>query len=369
MSRIENVLMENEVADSLIADLAGEQELPQEQPEPSQYAAHGDELLNEEIAEQDNPFKVVDYDLKHEREPEQADQRQTWDAQQEKLQEKFEPAGPQQESQSVEVQQLSPEQVHAAVQRIDSAITEFNLNDDAPKFALEMAPFLGPAAYQHSEELANLTARATLGARDSLLAAYQSGAIDPKGEIAFEAIPPVHPLIAHQVTQVLADSKGINLQMSPAHSEAVVANALNLGFANLLHTANRLSLNGQPVTPETVNSKEMCVNLLEALHAGLHGPEHLAKIKSDPNYNQVAFEQQAVKFVNAITARVLPMLPKINQGLESRQSQAQKARRPRSERAHEQELSRRIKIPKMATNTDLFDRDTLRTYKERGLQL
>jgi hypothetical protein len=354
--RLENALNEDVVADSLLDDsnivavMTHEGQFVRPEDSPSD-AEHGESVF-------DNPqdyFAEALYDQEHDAaklgdaglaeklaregqaEPEQTDQPKERLRSERAPQESEQP----EQEQAKPAQELTPEQYREGIERTDAAIEEFALNDDAHKFAAECAPFLGGAALENAPLLASLTSRATIGARDALLRAYESGVIDPAGDMDFAKIAPVGPQAARECSRAFAEICGVNWQMNPPANEMQLANTLHLGLANLLHAHVKA---GGSTNPQELNEKQACVWFAEALQKGLTGKE-----------NPVS-EEKAVEFVNNLTGRVLGIIGKIKAGEQARQAQG-----PRPNSGRGQRIPRGLaagirgsKAPKMSSNQDIF---------------
>ena len=348
MPRIEDSVFQEEIASSLLSPVEQEQEQAQPEAETSEYSVASTDLLNEAIAEQgDDRFVLGDEEsdrLRSERgdRPEPQQEQPTLSLEERiTRQEEARQEQPQEKPQTAEV---SPEQYRQSIEQIDARVNELGLSDDAHTFAAECAPFLGGAALENAPLLASLTSRATIGARDALLSAYQSGAVDPAGDLDFGKIAPVGPIAARECSRAFAEICGINWQMNPPANEIQLANTLHLGLANLLHAHVRM---GGTTNPQELNEKQTCVWFAEALQKGLTGKE-----------NPIS-EEKAVQFVNKLTGRVLGIIQKIRAGEQAHQAQGSRSNgaRGRGQRipAQFREGIRGAKAPRFQSNQDIFE--------------
>jgi hypothetical protein len=352
MPRIEDSVFQEEIASSLLSPSEQEQEQAQPEQQESEYAASGADLLDEAIREQgDDRFAIGDEETErlHSERAEPTDAQREWQQPTLSLEEKIarqEEARTQEQEQSQENArtELTPQEYKQTIEQTDARINELGLNDDAHTFAAECAPFLGGAALENAPLLASLTSRATIGARDALLNAYQSGAVDPAGDLDFGKIAPVGPIAARESSRAFAEICGINWQMNPPANEMQLANTLHLGLANLLHTHVKM---GGTTNPQELNEKQTCVWFAEALQKGLTGKE-----------NPIS-EEKAVQFVNYLTGRVLGIIQKIRAGEQTQQAQGSRSNsgRGRGQRipAQFREGIKGTRAPKFSSNQDIFD--------------
>jgi hypothetical protein len=353
MPRIEDSVFQEEIASSLLSPAEQEQEQAQPEAEASEYSFAATDLLDEAIREQgEDRFSLGDEEterLHSERgEPTEAqrEQEQPTLSLEEKIarQEEARTQEQEQSQENARTAELTPQEYKQTIEQTDARINELGLNDDAHTFAAECAPFLGGAALEHAPLLASLTSRATIGARDALLSAYQSGAVDPAGDLDFGKIAPVGPIAARESSRAFAEICGINWQMNPPANEMQLANTLHLGLANLLHAHVKM---GGATNPQELNEKQTCVWFAEALQKGLTGKE-----------NPIS-EEKAVQFVNYLTGRVLGIIQKIRAGEQAQQAQGSRSNsgRGRGQRipAQFREGIKGTRAPKFSSNQDIFD--------------
>jgi hypothetical protein len=349
MPRIEDAIFQEEIASSLLSPSEQEQEQAQPEAEASEYSADASDLLNQAIAEQgEDRFALGDEETErlHSERGEPTEAQPEWQTL--SLEEKFarqEEARTQEQEQSQEkarTAEITPQECKQTIEQTDARINELGLNDDAHTFAAECAPFLGGAALENAPLLASLTSRATIGARDALLNAYQSGAVDPAGDLDFGKIAPVGPIAARESSRAFAEICGINWQMNPPANEMQLANTLHLGLANLLHTHVKM---GGTTNPQELNEKQTCVWFAEALQKGLTGKE-----------NPIS-EEKAVQFVNYLTGRVLGIIQKIRAGEQTQQAQGSRSNSGRGQRvpAKFRDGIKGAKAPRFQSNQDIFD--------------
>src|SRR6266478_1855540 len=190
-----------------------------------------------------------------------------------------------------EIAEPSAEQVREAIQQLDAAGERFQLNEDSREFADKMAPLLGPEIYKNEALLSNTVSRYTIAARDAVLAT--------NGDLS--KLPPLSPAMANEASRAVAMLFGMNPQENPVYDEMHVANTMRFAIANLINTHVQ---SGGETDVTKLNHRDMAVLVVQNLVKGLTG--------EDAPVNP----QWAIQFVNSVAGRVLPLLPKIKQGLE-----------------------------------------------------
>lgn len=332
MSRIEDAQFQNEVADSLL----GDQQPAAEQPEESQYAVSGADLLDEAIEDQTNALKLGDEGFERARpargEAEQQEQPP------ERLRSERAP-----EAEQVQQQQISdptPEQVRATIQHLDTMSERFQLNEGSREFAASLEPLLGPEVYKNEAQLSNAIARYTLSARDEVLQqAKATGGFDA------EQIAPLSPAMVREGARAVASFFGINPQLNPLHDERRVAEFMRLGLANFANTWGQ-SDGKTPVSE--LNDGNLAVHIVQNLVYGLWG------------VTEPVNRQWAINFINTITERESKLLPKIRQGLEgTNQPRSRGTQRGQRGPKWIQDGLRGSKAPRFKSNSDIFSGESL----------
>lgn len=341
MPRIEDSLVQEEIANSLLGPEAEQQAPEQEQ---SEFAASGADLLDEAISEQqaerlqfdEGDSAVERWRTEH---PEEEAQREQPPLRSERA--------PQEQESDQQAAEPSPQQVQEVIQQLDTASEQFQLNEGSREFADKMAPLLGPEIYKNEALLSNTVSRYTLAARDAVLAT--------DGDLT--KLPPLSRAMGHEAARAVALLFDMNPQENPIHDEMHVANTMRLAFANLINTYVQ---SGGKTDVTELNDKQMAVWVVQNLAKGLTGTDEPVNPK------------WAIQFTNAIAERVLPLLPKIKQGLEGagqpRQTRARGQRVPAAFR----EGMKGAKAPRFRTNSgpdDPFDARTMQTYYERTARL
>jgi len=234
-----------------------------------------------------------------------------------------------------QIAEPSSEQVREAIQQLDEAGERFQLNEGSREFADKMAPLLGPEIYKNEALLSNTVSRYTIAARDAVLAT--------NGDLS--KLPPLSPAMANEASRAVAMLFGMNPQESPVHDEMHVANTMRFAIANLINTHVQ---SGGETDVTKLNHRDMAVLVDQNLVKGLTG--------EDAPVNP----QWAIQFVNNVAGRVLPLLPKIRQGLEAgNQPRSRGAQRSQRIPAQFRDGIKGSRVPKFKSNADIFSGDAL----------
>jgi len=344
--RIEDSLIQDEIASSLLSPAEQAEEQAGSEQEESEFAASGADLLDEAISEQQSErlqFDEGDSAVERWR-AEHPDEEARQEQPPERLRSERAPQEQESEQQAAEP---SPQQVQEVIQQLDTASEQFQLNEGSREFADKMAPLLGPEIYKNEALLSNTVSRYTLAARDAVLAT--------NGDLT--QLPPLSRAMGHEAARAVAVLFDMNPQENPVYDEMHVANTMRFAFANLINTYVQ---SGGKTDVTELNDKQMAVWVVQNLAKGLTGTDEPVNPK------------WAIQFTNAIAGRVLPLLPKIKQGFEGagqpRQTRARGQRVPAAFR----EGMKGAKAPRFGTNSgpdDPFDAKTMQTYYERTARL
>jgi hypothetical protein len=348
MPRIEDSLFQDEVANSLLGDEA-QQQAPEQ--EPSEYAVHGDDLLNEAIVEQaedpirwDSEHRERVERLRSEREDREPREPQT---QEQPEREERQAAQPQEHAQTQQMAEPSPAQIREAIQQLDAVSEQFQLNEGSREFVSALEPLLGPEVYKNEAEISNAVSRYTIGAREDVLRQINS-----KGYFDANEASPLSQGMVREGARAVASFFGINPQLTPLHDERRVAEFMRLGLANFANTWGQS--NGKTPVSE-LNDGDLAVWIVQNIAHGLTGTTEPVNRK------------WAIDFVNAITDRESKLLPKIRQGLEGGSPQKQPRARGQRIPAQFREGIRGSKVPKFRSNVDIFSGEAVEAAMSQKL--
>src|SRR5579872_3316749 len=163
MADITDALIQDDIASSLLSP--SEQELEQAAPErePSEYAVHGEDWLNEAIAEQqDNVFRDGD----ERAEAMRLERPEPTETQAHQVRQQPQEQRPEEQQQEREP---SLEEIHAGISALDATVEEHGLNDpqSANEFAADFCSALGTDPYAAGvdvQTLGSTMAKVTLSA-------------------------------------------------------------------------------------------------------------------------------------------------------------------------------------------------------------
>lgn len=357
MARIEVdsiVGMEGEVAESILSDdniiatysnasLGREIERPEPQEQsaeaeesPSEFRAHGDDLLNEAIREQENDVVRFGDEAQEEREEQRLPEKESFDINDAV---KLTPEEIAELRQQEQAHEPTEQEIHAGVEKLEADVKQLGLNDpsSAREFADEFCSAFGTSVYNSNtnvEALGNVMAKATLSAvqlYDAIARGQQN------------VMPEVPPAAAKEFTRDFLSAWGVDpRQITTPVNETQLANTVFYGLLNLFDTYQR---NGGRVTDVSkLNHPEAAEQFLQNFIGsfGVTG-------KVD--------RQAAIKFADACAKQALGILGKLRTAAAARAQEQQRPARRSGQRVPKQfrEGIKGQAAPKFQTNADIFN--------------
>jgi hypothetical protein len=328
MPKLGEEAFQEDVGNSLLGDES--QQAAQPEQEPSQYAGHGDDLLNEAIAEQDSAFNLGDEQMEARRaEQPEVEARQP----QERL--RSERTEETQERQQEQPHAPTPEEVQAGVEKLDNAVKELSLNEpaDARAFADEFTAAFGTDVYRAGVDvgaLGGVMAKTALSA----FQIYET----TKGDLSkMNEIPPQN---AQAFAFDFIKGMGIDPRSMPVDSSLLARTVLG-GAVNFIKTCEGY---GWKITDlSKINSPETAQfyaqNFLKAL--GVEG-----QVNRDT----------AIKFADAFGKQMLRVWGKLSEAGAQRTAAQPRTKGQRGQRVPAQfrEGVKGSKAPRFQTNLDIF---------------
>jgi hypothetical protein len=340
MARIEDAIFQDDIANSLLGPEAEQEQAP-EQTE-SEYAVHGDDLLDEAIAEHDVADRFGNGDERVETRRQERPETETSEQPQERLRSERAP------QESEQRHAPTPEEVQAGVERLDSGVKEFGLNEpaDARQFADEFCGAFGTDVYKAGVDvgaLGGVMAKTALSAIDVYHAT--GGDLSKMGEIpAQNAQAFAHDLL-----------KGMGVDPRSMNVDAMLLARTTLGgMINFLNTYQ--SYGGKVTDLAKLNDPQQAEfymqNFMRAL--GIEGQIN---------------REAALKFADACAKQMLRVMGKISQVNEQRAASQERQPRGRSRGqrvpAGMREGIRGSKAPRFKSNQDVFDGGTMDYYQQQ----
>lgn len=330
MSRIENAVFEQEVASSLLSPAEQEQESAQPEQAESEYAAPGDELLNEAIADQaDDRFRDGDEGAERLRSERPEVERHAQP--EERLRSE---RAPQENEQAQRAAEPTPEQVQEGIQKLDAAVEQFGLNEpaDAREFASDFCSAFGTDIYKAGvdvEQLGGVMAKTAVSA----LQVYDAtgGDLSKMGAIPEQSAQ----AFAHDLLKGMGiDPRSMNVDAS------LLARTTLGGMMNFLNTY--ASYGGKVTDLAKLNDPQAAEfylqNFLKALGQG--GP---------------VSRETALKFADACARQLLRVMGKVSQVNASQERQPRGRSRGQRVPTQLREGIRGSRAPRFKTNEDIFD--------------
>ena len=347
MADITDAQIQDSIAWSLVGENAEaeyEAWLANPDPEPSQYAAPGDELLNDELQDQQFGDGLVlrlgdegaaAYREKHGQRAEQSDQETENGAQEKQPQERLRSERAPQEAEQGQQHAPTPEEVQQGVEQLDSAVKEYGLNEpaDARQFADEFCGAFGTDPFKAGidvESLGSVMSKTAVSA----LQVYEAtgGDLSKMGEI-----PPQN---AQAFAHDLLKGMGIDLRSMNVDAMLLARTALG-GMISFVNTFNGY---GGKVTDlaklnNPQNAEFYMQNFMKAL--GVEGQVN---------------REAALKFADACGRQMLRVMGKISQLQAQRNAAPQKQTRARGQRvpAGIRDGIRGSRAPRFKSNQDIF---------------
>lgn len=341
MPRIEDMAFQDQIADSLLGDES--QQPVQPEQEQSEYAAHGDDLLNEAIAEQRGDTRRYGDEQMEARRAE----RPEAEAQQPQERLRSERAPEEQQEQTQQIAEPTSQQVRETIQYLDTKGEEWKLNEGSREFASSLEPLLGPEVYKNEAQLSQAVSRYTISAREGVL-----NQVKARGYFDATEVPPLSRAMEREGSHAVARFFGLDPQMTPLHDEALVANYMYLGIANFINTWGQSD--GKTDVSE-LNDGDLSVRVVQKIAEGLTGTTEPVNRK------------WAIDFVNTITRRVSASLPKIRQGLEGNNQPRGKAQRGQRVPARLREGIKGSRVPTFKSNADIFSGEAVEAAMSQKL--
>jgi len=334
VARIEDAVMQDEIANSLLGPGAEQQAPEQEQ---SEFAVAGDDLLNEAISEQqEDRFRYGDEEM----EARHAERPET-EVQQPRERLRSERA-PQENQQQEQPHTPTPEQVHQGVEQLENAVKEYGLNEpaDARTFADEFTAAFGSDIYKAGVDVGALGGVMAKTAYSALeVYAATGGDLSKMGEIPAQNAQ----AFAHDFLKGMGvDPRSVNVDAS------LLARTVAGGLMNFLNTYD--SYGGKVTDLARLNSPENAEfymqNFMKAL--GVEGPVNRAA---------------AIKFADACAKQMLRVIGKVSQVNGQRNEQRQP--RSRGQRGGQRipakfrEGLKGSRVPAFRSNSDIFSGEAL----------
>jgi len=348
MARIEDIATQESIGWSLVGENAEQEAQEQVQADlqgESEYSGPGGALVDEVIDDHHlDVFKFGD-DVMQARRGERPAEAQR--EQPERL--RPEPASEAQE----QPQAPTPAEVQAGVEKLDSAVKEYGLNEptDARQFADEFCGAFGSDVFKSGvdvEALGGVMSKTALSALN--VYAATGGDLSKMGDIP----PQSAQAFAHDLL------KGIGVDPRSLNVDTMLLARTTLGgMVNFLNSYQRYG--GRVTDLAKLNDPQQAEfylqNFLKAF--GQEGPVNRAT---------------AVKFADACAKQMLRVMGRISQVQTQRNEARQKQTRSRGPRAtaKEREAIRAARVPRFRTNAgpgEPFDAETMDTYAERSLRL
>jgi hypothetical protein len=340
VARIEDSLIQDEIANGLLGD-SPQQETQEQQ---SQYAQSGADLLDEAIQEQaEDKFHFGEGDERWQEKyakPEEAQQEQPRERLRSERQEQEQPEEP---------NAPTPEEVQAGVEQLDSAVKEYALNEpsDAREFASDFCGAFGSDPFKSGvdiESLGGVMSKTALSALN--VYAATGGDLSKMGEI-----PPQNAqAFAHDLLKGMGvDPRSMNVDAS------LLARTTLGGMINFLRTYD--SYGGRVTDLAKLNDPQQAEfylqNFMQAL--GIEGQ---------------ANRETAIRFADACAKQMLRVMGKISQVNAQRSESPQRQPHARGQRipAQFREGMKGAKAPRFKTNAgpdDPFNPQSMATYRER----
>jgi hypothetical protein len=330
VARIEDAVMQDEIANSLLGPEAEQQAPEQEQ---SEFASHGDDLLSEAIAEQEeNTFRYGDEGMEARR----AERPET-EVQQPRERLRSERAPQENEQREQEEQRApTPEEVQQGVELLDNTVKEYGLNEpaDARTFADDFTAAFGSDIYKAGVDVGALGGVMSKTALSALLVYDATGGdLSKMGEI-----PPQNAqAFAHDFLKGMGvDPRSMNVDAS------LLARTTLGGMINFINTFNNYG--GKVTDLAKLNDPQQAEfymqNFMKAL--GVEGPVNRAA---------------AIKFADACAKQMLRVMGKVSQVNGQRNEQRQpRSRGQRGQRipAKFREGIKGSRVPAFRSNSDIF---------------
>jgi hypothetical protein len=337
MPRIENMAVEDEVANSLLGPEAESEQQAPEQP-VSEYAVSGADLLNEQIAEdRDNIFR--DGDEQHERLRSERPEAETGEEQ--PHQGRKQPDAQQESEETQQAVEPTPAQVAEVIQDLDARIQDYGLSDpaDTAKFGSELASAFGADVHRDGWNVGLLNSTIARTALAAGRAVEEAG-----GDLS--RIGPLSKAVEREVSRDVLVSFGIDPRLNPAHDERLVAHTIYFGMANLIDTMARMG----ETDPAKVNDAQMAVWFCESLQKGIFGVD------------KPVSRERACQVVDCLARRVLGMDARVREWQERNQAAQAQSKRAGVGRGRGQRIPAQFrdgikgsKAPRFKSNQDIFD--------------
>jgi len=339
MPKLGEEAFQNDIADSLLGD---QQPTQAEEGPQSEYAVSGDDLLNEAIEEQEaNTFRYGDEGMTHRRpEPQpETEARQP----QERL--RSERANEEQQEQP---HAPTPEEVQAGVERLESSVKEYGLNEpaDARTFADEFCGAFGTDVYKAGVDVGALGSVMAKTAYSALeIFAATGGDLSKMSEIPAQNAQ----AFAHDLLKGMGvDPRSMNVDAS------LLARTTLGGMVNFLNTYN--SYGGKVTDLAKLNDPQQAEfymqNFMKAL--GIEGQVN---------------RETALKFADACAKQMLRIIGKVSQVQAQRNEQRQPRSRGQRGRVPQQfrDGIKGSRVPKFRSNADIFSGDAVEAAMSQKL--
>jgi hypothetical protein len=335
--RIEDSLVQEEIANSLLGPEAEQQAPEQEQ---SEFAVAGDDLLNEAIEEQQ--FERLQFDEGDSAVERWRSEHPEEEARREQPPERLRSERARQEQESEQPHAPTPEEVQASVEHLDNAVKELGLNEpaDARTFADDFTAAFGSDVYKAGVDvgaLGGVMAKTALSVLEVFAAT--GGDLSKMGEI-----PPQNAqAFAHDFLKGMGvDPRSMNVDAS------LLARTVAGGLMNFLNTFNNYG--GKVTDLARLNSPE---------NAEFYMQNFMKALGVDAPVNRAA----ALKFADACAKQMLRIIGRVSQVNGQRNEQRQP--RSRGQRGGQRipakfrEGIKGSRVPTFRSNSDIFSGEAL----------
>jgi hypothetical protein len=329
VSRIEDSLVQEEIANSLLGPEAEQQAPEQEQ---SEFAVSGDSLLDEAIAEQsDDTLRYGDEGMEARR-----GERLETEVQQPQERLRSERAPQEQE----QPQALTPEQIQQGVEQLDNAVEQYGLNEPAAArtFADDFCGAFGSDIYKAGVDVGALGGVMSKTALSALqVYAATGGDLSKMGEIPAQNAQ----TFAHDFLKGMGvDPRSMNVDAS------LLARTVAGGLVNFLRTYD--SYGGRVTDLAKLNSPE---------NAEFYMQNFMRALGVDAPVNRAA----ALKFADACAKQMLRVIGKVSQVNGQRSASQPRSRGQRGQRipAKFREGIKGSRVPAFRSNSDIFSGEAL----------
>jgi hypothetical protein len=340
--RIEDAAFQEEIANSLLGDES--QPAAQPEAEQSQYAVAGDDLLNEAIAEQESsPFN-----FNEERAERVSHLRREPEAETQQPQERLRSERSQESEQQEHPHAPTPEEIQAGVEKLDSAVKEFALNEpaDARAFADEFTAAFGTDVYKAGVDVGALGGVMAKTA----LSAFQIYEVT-KGDLSkMGAIP-------EQNAQAFAfdflKGMGVDPRSMPVDSSLLARTVLG-GAVNFIKTCENYGWKTTDLSK--LNDPEA---------AQFYAQNFLKALGIEQQVNR----ETAIKFADAFGKQMLRVWGKLSEAQAQRAAAQPRTKGQRGQRvpARFREGIKGSRVPTFKSNSDIFSGEAVEAAMSQKL--